>query len=307
MMPDYSIGLEKNLRFRAFFENPPTRPVFSSFSQGFDTKLVIVMAMTFSLHDSIDPSGAFDRIDTGGSQIRAAREAKKDAVHLIRERLKIPEYTDQIGRPRVDALLEKSQAQFPATLISGRSGTGKTALAASYASRRDHSAWLSVESTDIDWPVFARYFAAAVSERSAGKRDIREQNSLVSGNEIARFLVSVFSDSFGNSAPGPRLIVLDDIHHLFDAPWFDDFFNLLLYSLPPETHLLLLCRSKPPGPLWRLRSKQMLNVLDEKVIAFTIGETRELFASLDRPRAGSERAHRDSFGRISRLLQFVAD
>lgn len=263
--------------------------------------------MTFSLHDSIDPSGAFDRIDTGGSQIRAAWEAKKSAVHVIRERLQIPDHTSLIERPRLDALLDRSRAQYPATLISGRSGTGKTALAASYASRCEKSGWLSVESTDIDWPVFARYFASAVSERSARKRDIGEQSSLVSGSEIARYLVNVFSDSYGNPAPGPRLIVLDDIHHLFDAPWFDDFFNLLLYSLPPETHLLLLCRSKPPGPLWRLRSKQMLNVLDEKVIAFTIAETQKLFASLDMPGDGPERAHRDSFGRISRLLQFVSE
>jgi ATP/maltotriose-dependent transcriptional regulator MalT len=265
------------------------------------------MAMTFSLHDSIDPSGAFDRIDTGGSQIGAAWEARRNSIHLIRERLEIPEHDNLVERPRLDALLDRSRAQYPATLISGRSGTGKTALAASYASRSENAAWLSVESTDIDWPVFARYFAAAVCERSSGRRrTIDENNSLVSGNEIARFLVNVFSDSYGNPAPGPRLIVLDDIHHLFDAPWFDDFFNLLLYSLPPQVHLLLLCRSKPPGPLWRLRSKQMLNVLDEKVIAFTISETQKLFESLDIVGDGLENAHRASFGRISRLLQAVA-
>jgi len=50
----------------------------------------------------------------------------------------------------------------------------------------------------------------------------------------------------------------------------------------------------------------MLNVLDEKVIAFTITETQSLFASLDMAASGTERAHRDSFGRVSRLLQFVS-
>ena len=99
------------------------------------------------------------------------------------------------------------------------------------------------------------------------------------------------------------MIVLDDIHHLFDAHWFGDFFNLLLYSLPAGSHLLMLCRSRPPGPVWRLRSKQMLNVLDEKVIAFDLEETRVLFERLGLPASDAERAHRDSFGRVAKLIR----
>lgn len=266
------------------------------------------MTMTFSLHESIGPDGAFERIDLASFNSKPTLGAVRTGVPILREKLRIPDTANLVERSRINALLEKSQAQFPATLVSGRSGTGKTALAASLASRVKNVSWYTVESADIEWPVFARYFTAALRETGRGKaiRDGENGGENVTESEIARFLLRAFSTSYARSDE-PSLIVLDDIHHLFDAPWFGDFFNLLLYSLPPETHLLLLCRSRPPGPLWRLRSKQMLNVLDEKVIAFTIAETQTLFTSLEIESSGSESAHRSSFGRVSRLLQFVSD
>jgi ATP/maltotriose-dependent transcriptional regulator MalT len=91
------------------------------------------------------------------------------------------------------------------------------------------------------------------------------------------------------------LIVLDDIHHLFDAHWFGDFFNLLLYSLPAGSHLLMLCRSRPPGPVWRLRSKQMLDVLDERSLPLTCRKPKR-FLKAWTARVRCRHAHRDSFG-----------
>jgi hypothetical protein len=46
----------------------------------------------------------------------------------------------------------------------------------------------------------------------------------------------------------------------------------------------------------------MLNVLDEKVIAFDLQETKALFESLGLPESAAERAHRDSFGRAAKLI-----
>ena len=67
------------------------------------------------------------------------------------------------------------------------------------------------------------------------------------------------------------------------------FFRRLLPLLPPEVHVTLIGRSLPPTPLWRMRSKQTLCVLDEPSLAFTPEEARQLFASygLDEPRAES--------------------
>jgi LuxR family maltose regulon positive regulatory protein len=262
------------------------------------------MTMTFFLHDSIDWNGAFDRSDYSFHPSSFGGGARED-VHILKDKLRVPESNGQIERPRINLLLKKSVSQFPATLISGRAGTGKTALAAGFAARYENVAWFSVESSDISWPKFARYFSECLPGRSTTdlKESLRQDPDQA---EVAQYLVrnaSRLRAADGESA----LIVLDDIHHIFDAEWFDDFFKLLLYSLPAETHLLLLCRSKPPGPLWRLRSKQMLNLIDEKIIAFNQAETEALFDSMSLSRSRTIEAHHESFGRISKLLQFVHD
>jgi ATP/maltotriose-dependent transcriptional regulator MalT len=46
-----------------------------------------------------------------------------------------------------------------------------------------------------------------------------------------------------------------------------------------EAHMLITGRSLPPAPLWRMRSKQTLCVVEESVMAFTEEEAKKLFAS----------------------------
>ena len=261
--------------------------------------------MTFSQHESIDPNGAFDYAWGDVVASDSGSDAKRDDMHILQEKLRVPATRGLIERPRIDSLLTKSAAQFPATLICGRAGTGKTALAAGFAEKFDNVGWYTLESTDASWPVFSAYFSACLPVKPKNRAARYELNG-VSQAEIARFLLRVTPRLYGRDGAGSSLIVLDDIHHIFDAAWFDDFFNLLLYSLPVETHLLLLCRSKPPSPLWRLRSKQMLNVIDEKVIAFNAAETEQLFTAMSLPAANAREAHRQSFGRVSKLLQFAA-
>jgi hypothetical protein len=280
---------------------------FSSFSQVLHYKFVIVMTMTFSLRENIDPNGAFDRIDPSAFQQNGIGETVGEEFHILRDKLKVPETEGIMDRPRINALLGKSLSQFPATLISGRAGAGKTALAANFAARNENVSWYSVESTDVEWTIFARYFSASLPETVFGDLSKGMTDGTVSQTEIARFLVNRFSLAYAGPNLGPSLIVLDDIHHIFDAAWFEDFFTLLLYSLPPDTRLLLLCRSKPPGPLWRLRSKQMLDFIDEKIIAFNAAETEILFEKLGLPVSTAREAHRHCFGRVSKLLKFAAD
>lgn len=227
-------------------------------------------------------------------------KADREEFHILRDKVSMPLPEKLIDRPRLNSILKKSQHQFPATLITGRAGTGKTALAASFAAQKKKVSWYSVGSTDIAWPVFSNYLSASLIG-TEGRPPVKTA-STASQNEIARFLVTHFSRT---QARDGSLIVLDDIHHIFDAYWFEDFFNLLLYSLQPEAHLILLCRSKPPAPLWRLRSKQMLNVLDEKVIAFNLAETEALFRALGLSASHAADAHRECFGRVSKMLQFA--
>lgn len=226
-------------------------------------------------------------------------------MHILEYKIKTPHSGILVERTRINSLLARSVLQFPATLVSGRAGTGKTAIAKHFSSKFNKVAWYSVESTDTSWPVFSKYFSASVH----GPEDpICQEVNCETGDdadqsEIAKFLVQNFT-RFYTANPGEKtLIVLDDVHHLFDAPWFDNFFNLLIHSLPASAHLLILCRSKPPTPLWRLRSKQMLNVLDEKVIAFNASETEALLESMELPALCVKDIQRQAFGRVSKILQ----
>jgi LuxR family maltose regulon positive regulatory protein len=234
---------------------------------------------------------------------------QRDDVHLLKEKLLIPTFRRSIKRPRLYDLLDRSTAQFPATLVSGRAGTGKTLMASAYARTRDNVAWYAVESSDAEWNVFANYFASSVL-RAVGSRIKAREFVRVDGGEpsqaaIASFLIDVLAEAETVLLHKPLLIVLDGIHHLFDAPWFGQFFGLLLSSLPENASLLLLCRSKPPNPLWRLRSKQQLNVVDEKVLAFDLAETVRLMTTLGLRRSDAERAHATTFGRASKLTEYA--
>jgi ATP/maltotriose-dependent transcriptional regulator MalT len=115
-------------------------------------------------------------------------------------------------------------------------------------------------------------------------------------------IVSALETGENNHRP---LLVLDGIHHLFDADWFSGFLNILQPSLSETVDVLLLCRSRPPNPLWRLRSKQQLDVIDEKTLAFDPEETMALLKQVGRSKAEAARIHAETFGRVSKLLPFI--
>ena len=224
------------------------------------------MTLPFALHSDIDID--FDTQPPNSD----CRESKGLTAVVHQQKLRI--IADKIAVPtssegsddRLNKLLERSAQTYAATMISGRAGTGKTAAGAAFAGTHDRVAWYTLDSSDIDWPAFSSYFSAAIQKVTKFQVPI---DSLAveepSVGAMSFFLSSVF-EKLRQETAETSLIVLDDLHHVFDAPWFRDFFDILLYSIPSCTHLLLLCRSKPPLPLWRLRSKQLLNVLDERTL-----------------------------------------
>jgi len=262
------------------------------------------MTMTFFLHESIQPNAPLDLIERGAAD-RRPRTRLTGEFPLLREKLRVPKLGRVLERERPRVMLEKSMAQFPATLLSGRAGTGKTVLAADLASRVTKVAWYTVQTADLDWLIFSRYLSQCLENAGSGATGpLPERVGGSSQPEIAGFLARHFLKA-ERPRPEKTLIVLDDAHHIFDVPWFEEFFKLLLYSLPVNAHLLMLCRSKPPSPLWRLRSKQVLNVIEEDQLAFTPTETAELFQMLNCT-LDPDSACEEAFGRVGRLVEFAS-
>jgi ATP/maltotriose-dependent transcriptional regulator MalT len=88
---------------------------------------------------------------------------------------------------------------------------------------------------------------------------------------------------------------------LYDAEWIVPFFGRLLPLLPVEAHMILIGRTLPPAPLWRMRSKQTLRVIDESAMAFTLAEAEELFDSYGLPAKPAAQALAETWGRAAAL------
>jgi LuxR family maltose regulon positive regulatory protein len=258
----------------------------------------------------------FDSTETYSPAIQTtvAKPSKGDRdgahlVHILNEKLEIPDCMGLVERPRLIEKLERSLSYFAATLVSGRAGTGKTSIAAAYARTRKNAAWFTVESSDIEWNVFSSYLAASVHRVVGSKKAIGDSLRAVTNPSpaaMAVFFLNMVSELETAEKDHRPLLVLDGIHHLFDADWFGGLFNILQPSLSETADLLLLCRSKPPYPLWRLRSKQQLDVIDEKTLAFDREETILLLKQVGHSQAEAARIHAETFGRVSKLLPFIS-
>lgn len=228
---------------------------------------------------------------------------KVDSVKLFADKLRIPEVAEPIARPRLMEHLDKSLAQFSATLIAGRAGTGKTALAADFARNSDGCvAWYKVETADSDWNVFSRYLLASLDLNCSGADAQPEPGAM----EVSVTSESLAAQFVAAAEEKPVLIVLDDLHSVFDADWFGDFFNSFVPLLAPNVRLLLIARTLPPlQQLWRLRSKQVLGVMDEKLLSFTEDETIEIFRQHKLPPSAARSAHKSAYGKIARLEEII--
>lgn len=226
---------------------------------------------------------------------------------LIAEKLEVPETRVFFRRERLDGLLDKLLDQFGSALIMGRTGSGKTALAADYSRKFEKVSWLSIDSSDIEWQVFARYFATAIAE-SKDARPLCSQIPAVTEPQpdlVAAFVESVLSVRTRPSKEGGHLIVLDNTHNVFDAPWFEEFMLTLIFNLGRASRLLIISRTEPPLPVWRLRSKQALGYAGERLLGFTEEETAQLFHLYGLSRTAAEDAFQLSYGRVSKIMEMI--
>lgn len=232
-------------------------------------------------------------------------------MQLIREKMTIPKDYPHLVRPRLLTSLAEGLQGYGATVIAGRAGTGKTTLAADFARRYKHAGaarrvvWYTVNAPETDLRWFLQYLTACVAEQCPefGARALLQVIQRTAAHDVST-LAELFAHEL-QKLTTPLLLIIDDLHLVYDGYWLTPFFYRLLTLLSEETQLLILARSLPPAPLWRLRSKQRLYVLTETELAFTPSEALELFAhhGLAAGQAGAALAQ--SHGRISALTSLV--
>jgi len=154
---------------------------------------------------------------------------------------------------------------------------------------------------------FCEYLTAAIRRQrpSINANSLIELAATVGGDNVellADALVFQISEAKGE----PLLIVIEDLHQVYDADWLVPLFRRFLPLLPSDVHVLITCRSLPPTPLWRMRSKQMLRVLDEAELAFTVDDAIDLFRTYGLGEDHARAAWNETNGRAATIAEFAA-
>jgi len=208
-------------------------------------------------------------------------------MKLIASKIKIPAETPIVCRQGLLDTLWENLESCHATVINGRTGTGKTMLAVDFVRRNARlAAWYKVDAPDLSLPVFMEYLVASVAcmRPGFGRQTLERlaRSSDKGGKEGGgEFDIAGLAEAYVydlERLAEPLILVIDDLHLIYDANWVAPFLHRLLPLLPAETHMLILGRGLPPAPMWRLRSKQRLVVINEHMLAFTRTEAEELFS-----------------------------
>lgn len=201
---------------------------------------------------------------------------------LITDKIIPPAFKPRVSRPRLLSTLKNSMAAGTPTIVSGRAGTGKTSLALDFAQSCGRPlAWYKIDAPDADPHVFFNYLINSIREcrPGFGRKLLVPLLEIGETAPIGRLADAFVYELVEGDTTGPLLIVIEDLHLVSDSYWLVPFFTRLLPLLPSDAHLLITSRSFPPAPLWRMRSKQSLVVIDESALAFTRPEAIALFES----------------------------
>ena len=227
-------------------------------------------------------------------------------MHLVFDKIIRP-FQTSLARTRLLAMLERSLESGMCTIISGRAGTGKTTLAADFAASCNRRvAWYKVDAPDGDFGVFINYLAASIGQQRPrfNEQAIRSAAAKVKSADIPlfseRFVFELIDDDSES-----LLVVIDDLHLVCDTDWLVPFLDRFLQLAPPNVHIIITSRTLPPAPLWRMRSKQTLEVIDELSLAFTREETVDLFETYGLSRQLAYLAFDRTSGRAGALAKYA--
>jgi LuxR family transcriptional regulator, maltose regulon positive regulatory protein len=253
--------------------------------------------MAFATHTDLK------KLSVAGAMNRDEEPGQRPLIH---EKIVVPDGPPGVSRLRLRKILVENLTAYNATIINGRAGSGKTRLAADFARHAGRAvSWYKVDAADSDLRVFCEYLLASMrKERPAIDGGLLRLAAAVNG-DTATMMADALIFQLSENQPEPLLIVIEDLHLVYDADWVVPFFRRLLPLLPADLHLLITCRSMPPAPLWRLRSKQMLRVLDETELAFTFDEAVDLFKLHGLGEEYARLALRRTNGRAATLTSFA--
>jgi LuxR family maltose regulon positive regulatory protein len=183
-----------------------------------------------------------------------------------------------VVRPRLLDVLDAG-VEGPLTLLAAPAGAGKSALMTSWIAHGRPPgpvAWVSLDADDADrrrfWRAVLEALARATGDEAVAALAISPREPL----DMEVVLPAVVGALFGRDEP--VVLVLDDFHEVVDAI-HDDIERLARFP-PPALRLVIVTRADPSIGLGRLRLDGGLTEIRAADLAFTLDETRAMFAAL---------------------------
>lgn len=196
------------------------------------------------------------------------------AAPLIATKMSFPRLGQAfVARPRLDDLLaEALHARL--TLVSGPAGFGKSTVVAAWLDHvrltESSVAWVSLDASDADPDRFWRYVVTALERAAPGFLQDAVELSEASPMPTERVVAALINELA--SATVDVWLVLDDYHTVGDRAVHEGM-ALLLESVSPHTHVVIITRADPDLALARWRVRRELVEVRAADLRFTLGET----------------------------------
>jgi LuxR family maltose regulon positive regulatory protein len=180
-----------------------------------------------------------------------------------------------IARPRLNTLLQESLNR-PLTVISTPAGFGKTMLLAAWGKSLSPSdallGWLSLDEEDNE-PV--SFWIHAITALSTHQSELftpllkyLQSPQTPPLKHVLAGLINLLIDR-----PEHFVLILDD-YHLITEPQIHDTLRYLVEHLPPQLHIILATRTKPPLPLSLLQTRELMLQIRVDQLRCTTEETK---------------------------------
>lgn len=200
-------------------------------------------------------------------------------------KLQSPQIGDDLQtRPSLLTRLDHAITTHPLTLIAAPAGSGKTTLAAAWASASHNPqsairtvCWLTLDETDSDPARFIILLLAALRQHfpDFGANTETVLGTMADPAKDLHRVLGVLINELLALAVEPLIFFLDDLHAIH-APLVFQGLDYLLEHLPPHVHLVIATRHDPPLSLARLRARGQLAEFRLADLRFTPQEAAAL-------------------------------